>query len=100
MTVVRFAIVSWVAVLLAAGTVLGVWAGPADDPTVPKSAPPAAEPPLPAGAVRIGTGQFRHTGWHSRVFFTSRPVSRGSLGTMPEGKVLLAQPLERVTPDP
>jgi len=55
MTVARLAIVSCVAVLLAAGTVLGLRARPADDPPVPKSAPPAAEPPLPAGAVRIGT---------------------------------------------
>src|SRR5438034_3650957 len=39
MTAARLAIVSCVAVLLAAGTVLGLRAGPADDPPVPKPAP-------------------------------------------------------------
>jgi WD40 repeat protein len=70
MTTARLAIVSCVAVLLAAGAVRGLRAGPADAPPVSKPAPSAPEPPPPAGATPIGTGQFRHTGWHSRVFFT------------------------------
>jgi WD40 repeat protein len=66
MTTARPATVSCVAVLLAAGAVLGLRAGPADDPPVPKP-----EPPAPAGATLIGTAQFRHTGWWSRVFLTN-----------------------------
>jgi WD40 repeat protein len=64
MTTARLAIVSCVTVLLAAGAVLGLRAGPADDPPAPK-------PPPAADAVRIGSSQFRHTGWHSRAFLTN-----------------------------
>ena len=65
MTAARLVLAS--AVLLAGGLVLGLFAGPAADPQPPaKPAPPAAEPP--GGAVLIGTAQFRHVGWHSRVF--------------------------------
>lgn len=54
MTGARFAVV----LLVAVGTLPGLHAGPAE-------APPGPQPVL------IGTGQLRHTGWHSRVFFTS-----------------------------
>lgn len=70
MNAARPAIVSCVAALLVASTVLSPRARPADDPPAPKRAAPADKAPAPAGAVPIGTGQFRHTGWHSRVFFT------------------------------
>jgi WD40 repeat protein len=53
MTATRLAVSSCVAVLLAAGT------------------GPAADPSPPPGATLIGTGQFRHTGWWSRVFLTN-----------------------------
>jgi WD40 repeat protein len=70
MTTTRFALVSCVAVLFAAGAVLGLRAGHAADPPVSRPVPPPPEPPLAAGAVRIGTDQFRHSGWWSRVFLT------------------------------
>lgn len=53
-----------VAVVLAAPDVPNGFAGQ------PPPAPPAAEPVPPFGAVQIGTTQFRHRGWHTRVFLT------------------------------
>jgi RNA polymerase sigma factor (sigma-70 family) len=61
--------------LLAVGSLIGRPAGPdAAPPPAVVAAPPAPaaepDPTLPPGEVRIGTTQFRHVGWHSRVFFT------------------------------
>jgi WD40 repeat protein len=85
MTPARLAIVSCVAVLLPATAVLGPRAGRADNPPVPKPASPAPVSPLPAGTIPIGTGQFRHSGWHSRVFFTN---GGSTLLVVSEGVVL------------
>jgi hypothetical protein len=62
-------------VLLGSAAVFGLRAVPADDPPVAKRAPPA-------GAVPIGTGQLRHTGWHARVFFAG---GRDTLLVVTEG---------------
>jgi RNA polymerase sigma factor (sigma-70 family) len=56
------------AVLLASAAGLSV-AGALARPAAPPD-PPAARPADPApGAVRIGTTQFRQTGWHARAYF-------------------------------
>jgi WD40 repeat protein len=55
MNAARLAVVTCVAALTAASTVR-LLAGPARDSS-------------PAGAVVIGSPQFRHTGWHSRAYF-------------------------------
>lgn len=69
MTAARLALAS-AAVLLMAGAVFGLRGEPAADPPPVPPPAPAADPPPPAGAVAIGTAQFRHTGWHSRAFLT------------------------------
>lgn len=63
MTAARLALAS-AAVLLIAGAVFDLRGEPAADP---QPAPPTADVPAPAGAVAIGTAQFRYAGWHSRV---------------------------------
>ncbi|HEX4608236.1 MAG TPA: sigma-70 family RNA polymerase sigma factor, partial [Urbifossiella sp.] len=66
------------AALVTTGTVFGLREQPpAADPPRPAAADPApaqpAEPLPPGAAVRVGTSQFRQTGWHHRVFFTPDP---------------------------
>jgi len=67
---ITLAVVSLVAMLVAAGTVLGLRSGPANEAPAAKPAPPADGTRSPEGAVLIGSGLFWHSGRDSRVYFT------------------------------
>lgn len=69
-TAIVLAVISSLAVLLAAGTVLALRPGAVGEPDTPKPAASADNAPSVEGAVAIGTAQFRHTGWYSRAYFT------------------------------
>jgi RNA polymerase sigma factor (sigma-70 family) len=63
------------AAIATVGIAFGLRGGSAPaDPQPPAPTPaPAAEPLRPGEVARIGTTQFRQTGWHHRIFFTPNP---------------------------
>ncbi|MBN9518623.1 sigma-70 family RNA polymerase sigma factor, partial [bacterium] len=85
------ALLATAAAVFAAGALAGQPARPPGN--APAALPAAAaEPKLPPGGVRIGTTEFRQTGWHSRVFFAD---GGRTLVTAGEGVVVRYWDLER-----